>query len=51
MYEWYFRDIRESRTYDDIKKKYEYAAQEKLTTEAVLQALAADVKRIKLDLK
>ena len=50
-YHWVFQNVTETRTYDDIKKKYEEAVQEQLSTEGVLQHLGSELDQIKFDLK
>jgi len=50
-YRWKFEDVTETRTYDDIRNKYQVAMQQKLSKEGVLQALESEVEQIKLDLK
>jgi len=50
-YHWVFKDISETRTYDDIRKKYETALQQKLSKEGVLQALQFELEQIRYDLK
>jgi len=50
-YHWIFQDVTETRTYDDVKKKYEEAVQHKLSTEGFLQELERELEQIKFDLK
>ena len=50
-YHWVFQDVTESRTYSEIREKYEEAVQHKLSTEGVLQALESELEQIKYDLK
>lgn len=50
-YHWIFQDVTETRTYEEILKKYEQAVQHKLSTEGVLQALECELEQIKYDLK
>jgi len=50
-YHWKFQDVTETRTYEEILKKYEKAVHHKLTTEGVLQALESELEQIKYDLK
>lgn len=50
-YHWVFKDVSETKTYEEIRKKYESALHQKLTTEGVLQALQLELKQIQYDLK
>ncbi len=50
-YHWIFQDVTETRTYEEILKKYEEAVQRKLSTEGVVHALESELEQIKYDLK
>jgi len=49
-YRWEFKDVKQTRTYREVKKKYEEALQKKLSTEGVLQHLGWELDQIKLEL-
>ena len=49
-FHWIFKDVTETKTYEEIKNKYEDAVQKKLSTQGVLKALEAELEQIKYDL-
>jgi len=49
-YHWIFKDVMETKTYDDLKSKYETALKMKLSTEGVIKALQSDLNQTADDL-
>jgi len=50
-YQWVFNDVSETKTYADVKSKYEAACQKKMSTEGVLSCLQRELDGVKNELK